>query len=369
MTSNQNNNRLPVKQGQSDFQVQPETTAQAVMGFLPKTESIDADDKIEIAREEGYDPMAVKLALAPPASSASDKIRLLFMITGAVILVIVFFPLHRFFKPAPKDLGTMTIGGPILEDSLTPSNIRNKPWLKVLVEIDRLYFQEGKLSEAIQVAESALQKLPDKEREAWHQLYYRYWELLLDADRVQVLQTSTRAYLKAFPEDPFANYYFGRAFLKGAERIRSFSSETKAAYRQETEAVAGQIDRTCATIYAQKKHPDVSNEQLSVLTDLYQKLRLEQAKLYVFIWQLGGYEEDDDPDVYYRDKALDICESEALEAMKEAKALKAVIYTHVLDRWYWFEGQQIIQNRRWKRKDFQKKLDDLTRELKETEKL
>jgi hypothetical protein len=98
-------------------------------------------------------------------------------------------------------------------------------------------------------------------------------------------------------------------------------------------------------------------------------LRLEQAKLYVFIWQLGGYEEDDDPDVYYRDKALDICESEALEAMKEAKALKAVIYTHVLDRWYWFEGQQIIQNRRWKRKDFQKKLDDLTRELKETEKL
>jgi hypothetical protein len=196
MTSNQNNNRLPVKQGQSDFQVQPETTAQAVMGFLPKTESIDADDKIEIAREEGYDPMAVKLALAPPASSASDKIRLLFMITGAVILVIVFFPLHRFFKPAPKDLGTMTIGGPILEDSLTPSNIRNKPWLKVLVEIDRLYFQEGKLSEAIQVAESALQKLPDKEREAWHQLYYRYWELLLDADRVNVLQTSTRTYLK-----------------------------------------------------------------------------------------------------------------------------------------------------------------------------
>ena len=66
---------------------------------------------------------------------------------------------------------------------------------------------------------------------------------------------------------------------------------------------------------------------------------------------------------------LDICESEELADMKEAKALKAAIYTHVLDRWYWFEGQQIIQNRRWKRKDFQKKLDDLTRELKETEKL
>jgi hypothetical protein len=369
MTTNQNNNRLPVKQGHSDFQVQPETTAQAVMGFLPRTESVDAAEKIEIALDEGYDPMAVKLALDPPASSASDKIRLLFMIIGAVILVIVFFPLNRFFKPAPKDLGTMTIGGPILEDSLTPSNIRNKPWLKVLVEIDRLYFQEGKLSEAIQVAESALAKLPDKDREGWHQLYYRYWELLLDADRLLVLQTSTRVYLNGFPEDPFANYYFGQAFLRGAERIRSFSSETKAAYRQETEAVARQIDRTCSTIDAQKKHPDVSNEKLTELTDLYQKLRLEQARLYAFIWRLGGYEEDDDPDVFYRDKALDICDSEELDAMKEANALKADIYTHVLDRWYWFEGRQIIQNRRWKRKDFQKKLDDLTRELKKTEKL
>ncbi|UCD77532.1 MAG: hypothetical protein JSW26_19240 [Desulfobacterales bacterium] len=369
MASDQDQDRLPVKHRHPDFQIQSETTAPAVMGVLPKTESIDTDEKIEIARDEGYDPMAIQLALAPPTSSASDKIRLLSMIIGAVILVIVFFPLNRFFKPAPRDLGSMSIGGPILEDSLTPSNIRNKPWLRVLVEIDRLYFQKGKLSEAIQMAESALEKLPKKDWETWHQLYYRYWELLLDADRLPVLQSSTRTYLDAFPEDPFANYYFARAFLKVAERIHSYSPETKAAYRQETEAVARQIERTCSTIDAQRKHPDVKQEKLDVLTDLYQKLRLEQAKLYVFIWQLGGYEEDDHPDVFYRDKALDICESEELASMKEAKALKAVIFTHVLDRWYWFEGQQIIQNRRQKRKDLQKKLDDLTGQLKEAEKL
>jgi hypothetical protein len=291
------------------------------------------------------------------------------MILGAVILVIVFFPLNRFFKPAPKDLGSMSIGGPILEDALTPANIRNKPWLRVLVEVDRLYFQEGKLSEAIQVAESALEKLPEKDREPWHELYYRYWELLLDADRLHVLRISTRAYLNAFPEDPFANYYFVRAFLKAAERIRSFSSETKATYRQETETVARQIDQACSAISAQKKHPDINQKKLDALVDLYQKLRLEQAKLYAFIWQLGGYEEDDHPDVFYRDKALDICESEELADMAEAKALMAVVYTRILDRWYWFEGQQIIQNRRWKRKDFQKKLDNLTRDLKEAEKL
>lgn len=368
MASDQNKDQLPVRHDQSDFQIQPETTAQAVMGYLPRTDSIGADDKIEIALEEGYDPMAVKLALAPPASSASDKIRLVFMILGAVVLVMVFFPLNRFFKPAPRELGSMSIGGPVLEASLTPASVRNKPWLRVLVEVDRLYFQEGKLSEAIRVAETALERLPEKDRENWHPLYYRYWELLLDADRLQALKSSARAYLDAFPEDPFANYYFVSAFLKASERIRSFSPETKAAYRQETEALARQIERTCSTIYAQTKHPEVSQEKLDTLTDLYQRLRLEQAKLYVFIWRLGGYEEDDHPDVFYRDRALNICESEEMADMTEAKALEAVIYTHVLDRWYWFEGQQIIQNRRWKRKDVQKKLDDLIRALKVAEK-
>jgi len=369
MTSDQDKELLPVKHGHSHVQNSPETVSQTVMGHLPGTESIDDEEKIKIAHGEGYDPMAIELALAPPAPSAAEKVRLLLMILAAAVLVIVFFPLNRFFKPEPRDMGSMSIGGPILEDSLPPAEIRNKPWLKVLVEVDRLYFREGKLSEAIKKAEASLAMLPTKERETWHQLYYRYWELLLDAGRLDALQTSTRSYLAAYPEDPFANYYFARAFLKSAERIRSFSAETKTAYRDETETVAGKIERACSTIYAQKKHPDLNPEKLAELTDLYQKLRLEQAKLYVFIWQLGGYEEDEHPDVLYRDRALDICESQELADMREAKVLEAVIYTHVLDRWYWFEGQQVIQNRRWKRKDFQKKLDELTRELKETEKL
>ena len=224
MASDQNKDQLPVRHDQSDSQIQPDATARAVMGYLPRTDAIGADEKIEIALDEGYDPMAVKLALAPPSSSAFDKIRLLFMILGAVVLVMVFFPLNRFFKPAPKELGTMSIGGPVLEDALTPANIRNKPWLRVLVEVDRLYFQEGKLSEAIQVAESALAKLPEKDRENWHQLYYRYWELLLDADRLRVLQTSTRAYLNGFSGRPICQLLFWAGVSKGAERIRSFSS-------------------------------------------------------------------------------------------------------------------------------------------------
>jgi hypothetical protein len=55
--------------------------------------------------------------------------------------------------------------------------------------------------------------------------------------------------------------------------------------------------------------------------------------------------------------------------MKEAKELKATIYTHVLDRWYWFEGRQIIQNHQKNRKDIQNQLETLIQELENAEKL
>ena len=367
MTSDQENQRLPVKHHTAGGQIQPATAAQAVMGHLPGTDRIDSEEKIQLAREEGYDLMAINLALVPPGTTIADKIRLLILIIVAVVLVVFFFPLNRFFKPAPQDLGSMSIGGPFLEESQKASDIRHRPWLKALVNIDRLYFQEGKLSEAIQLAELELAKVPQNDRDKWHKLYYRYWELLLDADRIHGLKLSTRAYLDAYSEDPFANYYFARAFLKTADRYHSFTLQTKSTYRQQAEIVARQLDRACSTLFAQQKHPDVSQEKLQDIRDLYQKLRLEQAKLFVLIWQLGGYEEDDHPDVVYRDKALDICESKELADMQEAKTLMSVIYTHILDRWNWFEGQQIIQNQLRKRKDFRKQLDELNAELREAE--
>jgi hypothetical protein len=243
MNSDQNNSRLPVRPASDDAQIQPDLDPQAVMGFLPKSGTIEADERIPIARAEGYDPLAIQLALETPAASAADKMRLFIFILAAAALVILLFPLDRFFKPAARDLGPMSIGGPILEDSLAPANIRQKPWLKTLVEMDRLYFQKGKLTDAIGLAESELEKLTDKDWEAWRKVYYRYWELLSEAGKVHVLKTSTRAYLAPYPEDPFANYFFARAFLSVADRIHSFSPETKIAYRQEAISIAAQIDR------------------------------------------------------------------------------------------------------------------------------
>jgi tetratricopeptide (TPR) repeat protein len=369
MNSDQDKPRLPARRYPPDAQIRPETNVQTSIGFLPKTGSIEADERIPIAREEGYDPMAVELALNPPVSTSADKLRLLLLTMVAALVVILFFPFYRFFKPAPRDLGPMSIGGPIMEEAATPTNVRNKPWLGVLIRIDELYFREGKLSEAIKIAESALGKIPQKDWETWQKVYYRYWELLSDAGRIQALKTSARAYLTAFPEDPFANYYNARAFLTAADRIRAFTPETKRAHRQEAETVAQQIESACSALDAQRQNPDAKKDKMAALTDLYQKLRLEQAKLYVLIWKLGGYEEDEHPDVVYRDKALDICESEELVDMKEVKALRAIIYTHILDRWHWIEGRQIVQNHKLKRKDLQKKLESLIRELEKTKKL
>ncbi len=369
MNSDQDKPLLPARRFPSDAQIRPEANVRTSIGFLPKTGAIEADERIPIAREEDYDPMAIELALNPPASTSADKLRLLLLTLVAALLVLVFFPFHHFFKPAPRDLGSMSIGGPMMEEAATPANVRNKPWLGVLIKIDRLYFREGKLTEAIKVAESALTKIPEKDWEIWQKVYYRYWELLSDAGRIHVLKNSARAYLTAFPEDPFANYYYARAFLTAANPIRSYTPETKKAYRQEAETVAQQIDSACSALNAQRQHSQARKEKKIALTDLYQKLRLEQAKLYVLIWKLGGYEEDEHPDVVYRDKALDICESAELVDMKESKALKAVIYSHILDRWHWIEGRQIVQNHKQKRKDLQKKLEALIQELEKTKKL
>jgi len=83
MTSDQNNSRLPVRQDSEDAQIQPDTDAQAVMGFLPPTGTIDAEERIPMAREEGYDPLAIKLALERPASSAGDNLRLFIFVVLA----------------------------------------------------------------------------------------------------------------------------------------------------------------------------------------------------------------------------------------------------------------------------------------------
>jgi hypothetical protein len=338
------------------------------MGFLPETGRIEAADRVRIAREEGYAPLAIRLALEAPASSVANKMRLIIFILVAAALVIFLFPLDRFFKPAPRELGSMSIGGPILEESLAPANVRQKPWLKTLVEMDRLYFQKGKLTDAIRLAESELGKLTDKDWEAWRKVYYRYWELLSEAGKVHVLKTSTRAYLTPFPEDPFANYYFAGAFLTAADRIRSFSPETKTAYRQEAISIAAQIDRAGNALKARRQYADTQKGESAVFVDLFRKLRLEQARLYVLVWKLGGYQEDDHPDVTYRDRALEICDSGELFNMKEARELKVAIYTHILDRWYWFEGRQIIQNQLQKRKDLRNQMERLVQELKASEK-
>lgn len=369
MNSDQDKPRLPARRFPADGQIRPDTDVRASIGFLPKTGTIDADERIPIALEEDYDPMAIELALNPSSSTAADKLRLLFLTMVAALLVLVFFPFYRFFKPAPRDLGPMSIGGPLMEESATSPNIRNKPWFGTLIAIDQLYFREGKLTEAIKAAESALAKVSEKDRELWQKVYYRYWELLSDAGRIEVMMASTQAFLADFPEDPFANYYYAWAFLTATERTRSYLPETRTAYRQKAEAAAQQIDRACSALDAQKSHPQTDKNRKDALTDLYQKLRLEQAKLYVLIWKIGGYQEDEHPDVLYRDKALDITESEELFDMKEAKALRAVIYTHILDRWHWIEGRQIVQNHKQKRSDLQKKLEALLRELEETKKL
>ena len=357
MKSDKNKSRLPspVTEG---------SEVQGAAGIFPRSDSIQLDEKIAIARKEGFHPLAIELAIGSYETPAAHKLVQLGLVIIAAVLVAFLFPFDRFFKPQAQELGTMTIGEPI-SGNVSKSG---QPWLKTLLEMDQLYFQEGKLTEAIQVAERNLAQVPQKDWENWHKVHYRYWELLADAGKAPSLNTATQSYLEILPEDPFGNYYAAHAFLATVEPMRSFTSDMRQDFRLEAETLVGQIERAEKALRARQK-TEKSPEQRDVLENLYQKLRLQQARLLVLIWRLGGYREDKHPDVAYRDKALNILEQDALINLKEAKVLKIAIYNHILDRWHWFEGQQVIQGMKQRRKAFVAELKKLQRELKNTEAL
>ena len=368
MDPDQNKPQLPVKSDLSPTPVQDGSEIQSAPGFLPRSDSIRIDEKIAIARNEGFNPLAIELAIGSYQTSAAHKLLLFGLAIIAAALVAFLFPVDRFFKPQTRDLGTMTIGDPISEDNQALFLELNKPWMKVLLEMDRLYFREGKLTEALQVAEKNLERVPEKNWESWKKVHYRYWELLSDAGRTLSLKAATKSYLQTLPEDPFANYYSAHAFLAAVDPIRSFNSETRRAYRLEAETLVQQIDRVGKALKARQKAGG-TKEKKTFLQNLYQKLRLQQAKLFVLIWRLSGYKEDSHPDVVYRDKALDILNRDELADLKEAKALKISIYNHILDRWHWFEGQQVIQGIKQTRRSMVKELKTLQNELKDAETL
>jgi hypothetical protein len=368
MDPDQNKPQLPVKSDSSPTPVHDGSEIQSAPGLLPRSDPIRIDEKIAIARNEGFHPLAIELAIGSYETSAVYKLLLFGLAIIAAALVAFLFPVDRFFKPQTRDLGTMTIGDPISEDNQALLLEFNKPWMKVLLEMDRLYFREGKLSEAIQVAEASLERVPEINWETWKKVHYRYWELLSDAGRTLSLKAATKSYLQNIPEDPFANYYSAHAFLAAVESIRSFKPDTRQAYRLEAEALVQQIDRAGNAVKARQKAGGTA-EKKRLLQDLYQKLRLQQAKLFVLIWRLGGYKEDRHPDVVYRDKALDILNRDELADLKEAKALKISIYNHILDRWHWFEGQQVIQGIKQNRRSMAKELKVLQKELKNAETL
>jgi hypothetical protein len=364
MDSEPNNSKLPAPSDSSLTPGPDDSQIQSTAGILPRSDSLQLDEKKAIARNEGFHPMAIELALGDSHTSGAQKLLLFGLVIIAAALVAFLFPVERFFKPQTRELGTMTIGEPISEDV---SDI-NKPWLKVLRQMDQLYFREGKLSEAIQVAEKNLAQVPPQDREDWHKVYYRYWELLSDAGSARSLQIATQSYLQALPEDPFANYYAAHAFLAIVEPMRSFARDRRHTFRLEAQTLVRQIERAAKALKARQK-AEGAPEQKDLLQNLYQKLRLQQARLFVLIWRLGGYKEDRHPDVVYRDKALDILDRHELADLREAKRLKIAIYNNILDRWHWFEGQQVIQGVKQKRKSMVAELKKLQKELKDAETL
>ncbi len=76
MNSDQNKSQLPVKSDSLPAQIQDGSEIQSAAGFLPRSDSIQIDEKIAIARNEGFNPLAIELAIGSYETSAAYKLLL-----------------------------------------------------------------------------------------------------------------------------------------------------------------------------------------------------------------------------------------------------------------------------------------------------
>jgi hypothetical protein len=85
MGSEQNNSQLPVTSNSSPISVPEGSQTQDAAGILPRSDSIQLDEKIAIARDEGFHPMAIELAIGSYETSAAQKI----LLFGLVIIWLI----------------------------------------------------------------------------------------------------------------------------------------------------------------------------------------------------------------------------------------------------------------------------------------
>jgi hypothetical protein len=85
MGSEQNNSQLPVTSNSSPISVPEGSQMQDAAGILPRSDSIQLDEKIAIARDEGFQPMAIELAIGSYETSAAQKI----LLFGLVIIWLI----------------------------------------------------------------------------------------------------------------------------------------------------------------------------------------------------------------------------------------------------------------------------------------
>ena len=84
MDSDQHKPPVPAKQEPSDVQIHHGSDVQATVGYLPRTDIIEAHERVPIALAEGYDALAVELALEPSDTSFFDKLRLITLTDGTL---------------------------------------------------------------------------------------------------------------------------------------------------------------------------------------------------------------------------------------------------------------------------------------------
>lgn len=306
------------------------TRLPAAAQSLPLGVRLEEPEAHELALREGFSTTSVDLARSDGRSTVGQRLRTVLLMVPFVALVAYFFPTERFFKAPLKPMADVALAVNLTPQQVAAADEPERPMLEARRMMESLA-AEGNLPDAIAHAESVLAEVPPEEREAWREVYYRYWEYLEKSVRYGHLEKSVRKYIGVDPNDPVFAWYYARIFNRKVAMGQQTSTGDSRQILTWLEAAQNRLTY-------QLEGGGASGDALGHRRDL---IRLEEARLHHNLWKLYGYpKEKKSPGLAHRDEAIRICT--VMESELEAQRLLLNIYDRVIDQWWFFERSEVL---------------------------
>lgn len=326
----------------------------------PSTELAETDCRA-LAVEEGFSRTAVDFAFDDGKWVVGQRLRTLLLAIPFIGVVILLFPTERFFRPPLQTVHDIALDDKVNEGLIASAGEDAKPMLRTRRRMEDAA-ERGDLPAALAIAREAIEPLSADELPEWREVHYRYWEYLERALSISELDRSLHQFRRVDPNDPIVTWYRARLFN---HKVRS--NQVDASMANAVQPLLRDLDVVNNRYgYQLEARPDAADA--GEVRRRQQLIQLETARLHHALWKFGGYGENEDPSVAYRDKAITLCSAPNLKNDLDAQRLLVRIYDKILSQWWVFEFEEPINDKLMTKDQLTLRRSELEKSIREAEK-